>query len=64
MQVERRGGGLRQRWRATRPYPERTLSVTTRLDRFTQKARAEPRMRLNALMGLVFDPQGLRESFE
>jgi retron-type reverse transcriptase len=64
MQVERRGGGLRQRWRATRPYPERTLPVTTRLDRFTQKAREEPRMRFNALMGLVFDSEGLRESFE
>jgi RNA-directed DNA polymerase len=38
--------------------------VTTRLDRFTQKARAEPRTRFNALMGLVFDPEGLRESFE
>jgi group II intron reverse transcriptase/maturase len=38
--------------------------VTTRLDRFTQKAREEPQMRFNALTGLVFDPEGLRESFE
>ena len=38
--------------------------MTTRLDRFTQKARAEPRLRFTALMGLLFDPEGLRESFE
>ena len=37
--------------------------MTTRLDRFTQKARAEPQLRFNALMGLVFDPEGLHESF-
>ena len=64
MRVERRGGGLRQRERETRPYAERTMTVTTRLERFTQKSREEPRMRFNALMGLVFDPEGLRESFE
>jgi len=40
------------------------MTVTTRLDRFTQRARAEPRGRFTALMGLVFDPEGLRESFE
>ena len=40
------------------------MSVTTRLDRLTQRARAEPRWRFTALMGLVFDPEGLRESFE
>ena len=38
--------------------------MTTRFDRFTQKARAEPQLRFNALMGLVFDPEGLHESFE
>ncbi|MGH8488091.1 MAG: hypothetical protein ACREXS_04255 [Gammaproteobacteria bacterium] len=38
--------------------------MITRLDRFTQKAREEPRVRFTALMGLLFDPEGLRESFE
>ncbi len=38
--------------------------MTTRLERFTQKAREEPRTRFNALMGMVYDPEGLRESFE
>jgi RNA-directed DNA polymerase len=38
--------------------------VSTRLERFTHKAREEPRLRFNALMGLVLDPEGLRESFE
>lgn len=38
--------------------------MTTRLDRFTQKAREEPRLRFTALMGLLSDPEGLRESFE
>jgi len=37
--------------------------VTTKLDRFTQKARAEPETRFNALMGLLFDPEGLYASF-
>jgi RNA-directed DNA polymerase len=40
------------------------MSMTTRLARFTQKARAEPRERFTALMGLVFDPEGLHASFE
>lgn len=64
MRRERRGVGLRQRKRDTQPYSERTLSVTTQLERFTLKARNEPRLRFNALMGLLFDPEGLRESFE
>jgi RNA-directed DNA polymerase len=64
MRAERRGGGLRQRERDTRPYPARTMPVTTRLERFTQKAREEPQLRFNALMGLLSDPEGLRESFE
>lgn len=63
MRVEQRSGGLRQRERETRPYSERTLSVTTRLERFTLKAREEPQTRFTALMGLLFDPDGLRESF-
>jgi hypothetical protein len=37
--------------------------VATKLDRFTQKARAEPKIRFNALMGLVFDPEGVHASF-
>jgi len=38
--------------------------VTTKFERFTQKAREEPRTRFNAPMGMRFDPEGLRESFE
>lgn len=38
--------------------------MTTRLERFTLKACQEPQTRFNALMGLLFDPDGLRESFE
>ena len=38
--------------------------MTTGLVRFTQRARAEPRCRFNALMGLMFDPEGLHASFE
>jgi len=64
MRAEPRGGGLRQRESETRPYAERTLPVTTRLERFTLKAREEPRTRFTALMGMLFDPEGLRESFE
>jgi hypothetical protein len=64
MPAERRGGGLRQRESDTRPYAERTLTVTTKLERFTLKARAEPQTRFTALMGLLFDPEGLRESVE
>jgi RNA-directed DNA polymerase len=64
MRVEQRGGGLRQRKSETRPYAERTLTVTTKLERFTRMAREEPQMRFNALMGLLSDPEGLRESFE
>jgi group II intron reverse transcriptase/maturase len=37
--------------------------VTTKLERFTLLAREEPQMRFNALMGLLTDPEGLRESF-
>ncbi len=38
--------------------------MATRLARFTQKAHAEPHTRFTALMGLVFDPEGLHASFE
>jgi RNA-directed DNA polymerase len=38
--------------------------VSTRLERFTQKARSEPHLRFTALMGLLFDPEGLHASFE
>lgn len=37
--------------------------MTTKLARFTQKARAEPRTRFTALLGLLFDPAGLHASF-
>jgi len=38
--------------------------MTRRFIGFTQRAHAEPGLRFNALMGLLSDPQGLRESFE
>jgi hypothetical protein len=63
MLVEPRGGGLRERESETRPYTERIVPVTTKLDRFTLKAREEPQTRFNALMGILSDPEGLRESF-
>jgi group II intron reverse transcriptase/maturase len=37
--------------------------VTTKLERFTLMAREEPQTRFTSLMGLLFDPEGLRESF-
>lgn len=40
------------------------MTMTTKLIRFTDKARAEPQLRFNALMGLLFDPEGLHASFE
>ena len=54
---------MRQRESDTRPYAERTLTVTTKLERFTLMAREEPQTRFTSLMGLLFDPDGLRESF-
>jgi hypothetical protein len=39
------------------------MTMTTGLIRFTQRARAEPEIRFNALMGLLFDPEGLHASF-
>lgn len=38
--------------------------MSTRLERFTHKARVEPQLRFTALMGLLFDPEGLHASFE
>ena len=38
--------------------------MTTRLARFTQRARELRRGRFTSLMGLLFDPEGLRASFE
>jgi len=38
--------------------------MTRRFIGFTQRANVEPGLRFNALMGLLSDPQGLRESFE
>jgi len=64
MRAEQRGGGLRQRESETRPYAERTLTVTTKFERFTAMARENPQMRFTSLTGLLFDPEGLRESFE
>lgn len=40
------------------------MTMTTRLIRFTQRALAAPRTRFNALMGLLFEPEGLHASFE
>jgi hypothetical protein len=62
--VEPRGAGLRQRGRRTWPDTERTLPMITALARFTRKARAEPHTRFIARMGLLWDPEGLRASFE
>ena len=50
--------------RATWPDTERIVTMTTGLIRFTQRARAEPKCRFNALMGLLYDPEGLHASFE
>ena len=38
--------------------------MTTQFTHFTQRALSEPGLRFNALMGLLSDPQGLRESFD
>ena len=39
-------------------------AMTTKLAGFTQLAQKEPRLRFNSLMGLLFDPEGLQNSFE
>ncbi|MBN6742889.1 group II intron reverse transcriptase/maturase [Acidithiobacillus sp. MC6.1] len=38
--------------------------MATQLNRFTQWARESPQRQYNALMGMLADPDGLRESFE
>ena len=38
--------------------------MTTELICLTQRAREEPGVRFNALMGLIFDPEGLHASFK
>jgi retron-type reverse transcriptase len=38
--------------------------MTTKLVRFTQWARESPQRQYNALMGMLFDPDGLSVSFE
>lgn len=48
----------------TWPDTERILSMTTKMARFTQRARENPQRQYNALMGLLFDPEGLNASFE
>lgn len=48
----------------TWPDTGRIMTMTTGLIRFTQRARAEPRIRFNSLMGLLFNPEGLHASFE
>jgi RNA-directed DNA polymerase len=40
------------------------MTIKTKLIRFTEKARVQPTLRFNALMGLLFDPEGLHASFE
>ena len=63
MRVEQRGTGLRERVGATWPDTERIVTMTTKFIRFTEKARAEPTIRFNAMMGLLFEPEGLHASF-
>ena len=48
----------------TWPDTERILSMTTKMARFTQRARENPQWQYNALMGMPFDPEGLNASFE
>src|SRR4030043_2126786 len=64
MRVEQRGAGLGERVGETWPDTERIETMTTRLARFTQRARELRRERCTSLMGLLFDLEGLRASFE
>jgi len=57
MRVEQRGGGLRQCAGETRPYTERTLSVTTMPARFTPSA-CPPLWRCAASSALRRKPHG------
>lgn len=38
--------------------------MTNDIERLTQLARKDPKLKLNSLMGMVFRPEGLRDSFE
>jgi len=40
------------------------MPVTTKLERLAHKARSESHTRFTSLMGMLYDPQGLRESYE
>jgi RNA-directed DNA polymerase len=55
--IERAGQGDMDRHRAEE-------AMTTRLTRLTQKVRELREERLTSLMGMLFDPEGLRSSFE
>ena len=48
----------------TWPDTERILSMTTKMARFTQRAQDNPQRQYTALMGMLFDPEGLNASFE
>lgn len=45
------------------PDTELEIHMTPDLEQFTQLARAHPRMEFHSLMGLVFRPEGLLDSF-
>jgi retron-type reverse transcriptase len=62
--VEQRGAGLGERVGETWPDTERIKTLTTRLARFTQRVRELRGERCTSLIGLLFDPEGLRASFE
>ena len=63
MRTERRGVSWRERIGETWPDPERTMTMTTRLIRFTQRARELVGERYTSLMGMLFDPKALHASF-
>jgi len=63
MPPERRGAGLRPRSGETCPDTERTVSMTTTLERFTPWVREAPPRTDAALMWRLSGKSGLRESF-
>jgi len=40
------------------------MFMTTQIIHFTQWARDNPQRKYNSLLGMLFDPDGLNESFE
>ena len=64
MQTEQRGAGLRQQVRDTWTDTERKQAMATGLAGFTQRAQELRKERMTSLMGMLFDPEGLRSSFE